>query len=82
MRWFVLPLVIPVFLELIEVHGANGQRMWINVAEITTIREPREGDLRAYFASGARCIVVMVNAKFIATQESCDTIRARVGAKE
>jgi hypothetical protein len=49
--------------------------------QITSIREPSRADLRRHFAAGARCIVLMADGKFIATQEDCDAIRAMVGFK-
>jgi uncharacterized protein YlzI (FlbEa/FlbD family) len=67
---------------LIELHGADGQRYWINPAEITTIREPSGTDLRQHFTSGARCIVLTTDGKFIAVRETCDVVRERVQQKE
>ena len=66
------------FLELVMLHGPDGQRVFVNVAEITTIREPISGDLQQHFPRGAQCVVVMVNGKFVATREDCDEVRGLI----
>ncbi|HKW23470.1 MAG TPA: hypothetical protein VJO13_18965 [Ktedonobacterales bacterium] len=63
---------------LIELHGADGQRYWLNPAEITTAREPPAADLHRHFAQGARCVVLTTDGKFIATRETCDVVRERI----
>lgn len=69
------------FIELVELHGADGQRVFINPTEITSIREPIKGDLQRHFTAGSHCVVVMTDGKFIATREDCDTVRDKVGLK-
>lgn len=64
-------------LTLVELHGPNGQRYFINPAEITTIREPINSDLR-HFGSGTHCVIFITNGKFLAVRETCDEVRARV----
>ena len=64
---------------LIRLTGPAGQRIDINPADVTSIREPRGVD-RGHWVAGTRCLVVMVNGKFIAVTEDCDTVRLMVGA--
>ena len=62
---------------LVELHGPEGQRFFVNPAEITSVREPVGKD-KLHFAPGMRCIIVMTNGKFIPTRETCDEVRAAV----
>jgi hypothetical protein len=70
----VLPLA---FIALLEVHGPDGQTAYVNEHEISTLREPAAHDLR-HFARGTHCIVVTTNGKFVATVETCATLRQRL----
>ena len=70
----ILPTAAAV--ELIELHGPDGQIVWLNPAEISTLRMPTSADLKRHFPSGARCIVVMSNGKFVAVTETCAGIRS------
>ena len=72
----VAPLVAVV---LIRLTGPDGQRIDINALDVTSIREPRGID-RGHWVVGTRCLVVMLNGKFIAVHEDCDTVRLLVGA--
>lgn len=65
-------------ITLIELHGPEGQRFYLNPAEISTIREPNKTDLVHHFAAGTRCIIVATNGKFLAVRETCDAVRAAV----
>jgi uncharacterized protein YlzI (FlbEa/FlbD family) len=53
----------------IIVHAPDGQEVQINVAEISSIRRPRDAD--GHFADGANCILTMGNGKFNLTTETC-----------
>lgn len=66
------------FITLIELHGADGQKFYLNPAEITTIREPSKADLVHHFAAGAHCVIVTTNGKFVAVRETCDAVRETV----
>lgn len=65
-------------IELVALHGADGQSVWVNVAEITSIRSPLSSDLDQHFARGVHCVVVTSNGKFVATRESCDEVRGLI----
>lgn len=70
-------LLLLAAVTLVELHGANGQRYWVNPKFITTIREPVRADHK-YFANGAHCIIVTTTGRFIAVRETCDEVRAAV----
>jgi uncharacterized protein YlzI (FlbEa/FlbD family) len=59
---------------LIELHGADGQRFFLNTADISQVREPSAKDLNRHFAPGARCVVVMQSGAFLAVRESCEEV--------
>jgi uncharacterized protein YlzI (FlbEa/FlbD family) len=73
-RW---PVILTAFLAivLVELHGPDGQRYYVNPAEITSIREPIA---KEHFAHGTRCVIVMTSGKFISTREGCDEVRKMV----
>jgi hypothetical protein len=61
-------------LDLLYVHGPDGlQEIEINVAEISSIREPREG-AQGHFAPGTACLIYMTSGQFIPVHESCPEI--------
>lgn len=71
----MMHFVLLAALELLELHGPDGQVAWLNEASITSLRAPNARDLRTSFPKGVRCIVVGVNGKFLAVTESCEQIR-------
>lgn len=67
-------LVVAASVALIELHGPQGQRFFVNPAMITSIREPIGKD-RQHFETGMRCVVMMTNGKFVPARETCDEVR-------
>lgn len=67
----MLPLLLAAYIDLVEVHGPEGQRYWINPEQITTIREPIAPDAHKRFAHITRCVIVTSNGKFIAVRDTC-----------
>lgn len=65
------------FITLVELHGPNGQRYFLNPYWITTIREPVTADLK-HFSTDTHCVVVTTNGRFLAVRETCDQVRALV----
>jgi hypothetical protein len=62
---------------LLHVTGPNGQRIDINPAQVTSVREPRkDGD---HLVKGTKCLIYMANGHFITTVEDCATVRGRLG---
>lgn len=64
--------------ELIELHGPDGQTVYVNPHEISSLRQPTNADLNRYFPANTRCVVVTGNGKFIASIETCPSIRDRL----
>jgi hypothetical protein len=58
-------------ITLVELHGPSGQRIEINPAEISSVREPL--DFKTHWAAGTRCVIVMSNGRYIAVAEDCLT---------
>jgi len=65
-------------LNLVELYGPpppNGQGIWVNPAEVVTVREPLRKD---GFADGTRCVVTLANGNLVASIEPCDTVLKRL----
>jgi hypothetical protein len=73
----VILFVLLVALRLIELHGPEGQRIFINPEEVTSVREPR-GLAQGHFPRGVRCLIYLTNRNFITVTEDCDTVRQRL----
>lgn len=61
-------------IELLELHGPDGQTLFINDHDVSSLRQPIQSDLR-HFVKGTKCIVVTTNGKFVAVVETCVRIR-------
>jgi hypothetical protein len=62
---------------LAQLTGPGGQRIDINTADVTSVRDIH-GEIEGHYAKGTSCIVVMSNGKFIAVREDCDTVRNKL----
>ena len=72
-------MIIATMLTLIVLTGPDGQRIYVNPAEVVSVRGPRgEG----HFASDIHCLVGTVDGKFIAVVESCDIVKSKLKAEE
>ncbi len=69
-----LALALLVELKLVEMHGPDGQQIFINANEITSLRQPLASS-REHFAQGVRCQVFLSNGNFVTTQETCREVR-------
>lgn len=67
--------------DLLEVHGPDGQTYWVNPAEISSLRQPTNTDLHRYFPAGTHCVISTTNSKFIASRETCSEIRDRLAGR-
>ena len=65
------------YIELVALHGPDGQVLYANVAEITSIRAPT-GNREQHFARGTRCVVFLADGTFLSTRESCDEVRSLI----
>jgi len=63
-----------VAIALVQFTGASGQRIDINAAEVTSVREPHDFTA-GHFAEGTHCLIGMTNGKFIGVMENCDQVR-------
>ena len=72
-HWFAVLGVAA--LELLELHGPDGQTAWVNALEISSLRGPVAADVARHFPKGTGCVVVMTNGKFLAVTEPCQKIR-------
>ena len=80
--WRFLPGVPITFIggiALIELHGPANQVIFVNPAEITSIREPTVAD---HFARGTKCLVYFSNRNFITVTENCITVRKKLIAAQ
>ena len=66
-----------VAVALVQLTGPDSQRIDVNPAEVTSVREPRGVDA-GHWAKGTRCLVVMASGKFIAVAEDCASVRQRL----
>jgi len=54
----------------VTLHGPGGQEITLNVGEVSSIRQRREGS-EGHFPDDVRCIVTMTNGNVNAVVESC-----------
>jgi hypothetical protein len=62
---------------MVELHGPDGQIIWLNPAQVINIREPRGID-SGHWTKGTKCLVLTVDGKFFTTAESCVDVRRRL----
>ena len=62
-----------VVLLLILVHGPDGQEIELNVAEVSSLRQPREST-EGHVDKDVHCLIFMTNGKFVGTGESCEEV--------
>lgn len=65
-------------LELLELHGPDGQAYYVAPAHISSLRQPAKSDVERHFPPHTRCLIVTTNGKFLAAIETCDDIRNRL----
>lgn len=65
-------------LDLLELHGPDGQAYYVAPAHISSLRQPTGADLERHFPPHTRCLIVTTNGKFLAAIETCDDIRNRL----
>lgn len=63
-------------IALIQLTSPQHQQIFINPAEVTSIREPRGAGV--HFAPGVKCLIVMVNRNFITVTETCEEVRKQL----
>ena len=58
--------------QFVELHGPAGQVLFVNPAEVTSLRAPLAN---GHLAAGTKCLLVMANRNFIGVREPCDETR-------
>jgi len=66
-------LVLLVATHFINLHQPGGRDIAINVAEISSISQPRE-DAEGHFDDRVRCVITMSNGKWNGVIETCLTV--------
>lgn len=64
---------------MIQIQGPGGQVIWLNPDSVTSVREPR-GVQQGHWPADIRCLLMIVDGKFLATVESCDSVRRKLEA--
>lgn len=76
----MLRALIFIGLTLVELHGPDNQRIWVNPEEVTNVRDPR-GVNTGHWPPGTHCLLFMVSGNFIAVVERCDEVRRKLEQK-
>jgi hypothetical protein len=63
---------------LVRLIGPQGGEIYVNPAEVSSLREP--GEISGHWTAGTHCILVMTNGKFNGVGEECDVVRRVLGA--
>jgi hypothetical protein len=64
----VIPLLVMIIL-----HSATGTEIDLNSHAITNLRNPEPGN--GNFTAGVRCMINMVDGKFVTVIETCEQVR-------
>jgi hypothetical protein len=65
--------------SLIEVMAPSGQSIWIAPGAVTSVRAPR-GVEQGHWPPNTRCLLMMLDGKFIVSSERCDQVLKKLGA--
>jgi hypothetical protein len=57
--------------ELLRFTSPDGQAIYINPQEVVAVRPSRETD---HFSKNVKCVMFLVDGKFIGLQETCDQV--------
>ena len=66
-------------ITLIELHGPAGQIIYVNPAEVSSVREPLATE---HFVRGSKCLVYLTNRNFITVTENCLTVKKKLLAAQ
>jgi hypothetical protein len=58
--------------QLLFVHGPDGQMLELNIDQISSIREPRATE--GHFHKDVKCIIIMSNNRLVAIVETCNDV--------
>jgi hypothetical protein len=63
---------------LILLHVPGGGEVFVNPAEVTSLRPAREDHTDKYFTEQVNCMVALVDGKFVTVVEPCNVVRKMV----
>jgi hypothetical protein len=63
---------------LVALNGPNKQVIWVNPAEIVSLRPLRESH-QHHFANDIACVIQTVDGKIISVVDDCDDVRRKIG---
>ena len=70
-------LMVRAAVELTVLTTIDGRQVAVNPLYVVSVGEP-SGSVMT-FVDGIRCVVTMVDGKFIAALEDCSVVRAKLG---
>jgi len=62
---------------LVPLTGPEGQRQWISIGQITSLRAPVKNDLTK-FAKNVHCVITTTSGKFMAVRETCEDVEQMI----
>ncbi|WP_445215454.1 hypothetical protein ACKWRH_23530 [Bradyrhizobium sp. Pa8] len=75
-------ILLATVLHLILLHGPDGHEVSVNPMTVTTVQDARaDSDTNKQTTKGVACIISMIDGKFIAVREDCDTARSILQAR-
>ena len=63
---------------LIILHSLTGAEVVVNPQLITSMQRAAPGQPNKNFAEGAKCVVNLVDGKFVTVVETCDEVRNKI----
>jgi hypothetical protein len=63
---------------LIALNGPSHQVIWVNPAEVVSVRAPRDAT-DGHFGPETECILQTADGKLIAVADACDIVRKQLG---
>jgi hypothetical protein len=65
--------------SLVEVIAPSGQSIWIAPGAVTSVRAPR-GVEQGHWPPNTRCLLMMLDGKFVVSSERCERVLEKLGA--
>jgi hypothetical protein len=72
-------LALLIAIDLVTVHGPNGQIVYVNPNLISNVRQPAGLD-SGHWTRGTRCLILMADGRIITVSETCAEVLSRVEA--
>jgi hypothetical protein len=65
-------------LHLVTLRTTDGTSIEVNADEIVAYRAPRKGE---HFTPGAKCLMFMVDGRFLNISQTCDEVSAMIKSR-